>query len=287
MTEYRKQIRNCEKMTKISVIIPTWNREETLGKAIKSALNQTFPPFEVIVCGVDGSPDQKVVNSINDSRVRWIEGGCDGLASIPRNRGIKASRGDWLAFLDSDDEWLPDKLEKQLKFVNKMGCSAACSDAIRSIPSQGYKGTLLNGNVFGDLISFPLLTRDNYVVCSSVLIKKDIIEKCGGFPEDRSLKVGEDYALWLRASTLTNFAFIKEPLLVYRDEPETSIRAFTPPIWELRSNVFKSFIVWANNKEHSINDKEYIVLAKKLLFQARVRKIVYNIVINIRMMFKK
>lgn len=102
-------------MTKISVIIPTWNRAETLGKAISSALNQTFPPFEIVVCGVDGSPDQEIFNLINDPRMRWIEGGRDGLASIPRNRGIKASRGEWLAFLDSDDEWLPDKLEKQLE----------------------------------------------------------------------------------------------------------------------------------------------------------------------------
>src|SRR5690606_38869541 len=102
-------------MVKISVIIPTWNRAETLGKAISSALNQTLSPYEVIVCGVDGSPDQKVVNSIKDPRVRWIEGGKDGLASIPRNRGIKASKGEWLAFLDSDDEWLPEKLEKQFK----------------------------------------------------------------------------------------------------------------------------------------------------------------------------
>ncbi|MFY9338906.1 MAG: glycosyltransferase family A protein [Methanosarcina flavescens] len=99
-------------MAEISVIIPTWNRAETLGKAISSALNQTLSPYEVLVCGVDGSPDQKVVNSINDPRVRWIEGGKDGLASIPRNIGIKASKGEWLAFLDSDDEWLPEKLEK-------------------------------------------------------------------------------------------------------------------------------------------------------------------------------
>lgn len=274
-------------MSKVSVIIPTWNREKTLGKAILSALNQTFPPFEVIVCGVDGSPDQKVVSSINDSRVRWIEGGRDGLASIPRNRGIKASRGDWLAFLDSDDEWLPDKLEKQFKHANKMECSAACSDATRYIPSQGYKGTILNGDVSGDLISFPLLANNNYIICSSVLIKKDIVEKCGGFPEERSLKVGEDYALWLRAATLTNFAFVNEPLLIYRDEPQTSIRAFTPPIWELRSNVFKSFVLWANNKEHTINDKEYIGLAKKLLFQAQVRIILFNLAKNIKIVFKK
>ena len=274
-------------MTGISVIIPTWNIAETLGKAISSALNQTLPPLEIIICGVEGSPDQKVVNSINDPRVRWIEGGRDGLASIPRNRGIKASRGEWLAFLDSDDEWLPDKLEKQLKHANKMGCSAACSDAIRYIPSQGYAGTIINGAVSGNLISFPLLTCDNYVVCSSVLIRKDIVEKCGGFPESRSLKVGEDYALWLRTATFTDFAFVNEPLLIYRDEPQTSIRAFSPPILDLRVNVFKSFVSWVNNPDYDINNKKYLYLAKKLLFEARTRKILSNFSENTKRVLKE
>ncbi len=274
-------------MTKISVIIPTWNRAETLGKAILSALNQTLPPFEILVCGVDGSPDQKVVNSINDSRLVWIEGGRDGLASIPRNRGIKASKGDWLAFLDSDDEWFPDKLEKQINHAKKLGCSAVCSDAIRYIPSQGCQGTLLSGIVPGDMISFPLLTDENYIICSSVLIKKYIVLKCGGFPEDRSLKVGEDYALWLRTTTLTNFAFLNEPLLLYRDEPQNSIRAFCPPYWDIRVNVLKDFISWAENEDSDKINRKHIALAKKLLYYAYIQKLLHNLIEKFTVISKK
>lgn len=257
-------------MTEISVVIPTWNRADTLGKAISSALKQTLPPLEVLVCGVEGSPDQNVVNSINDLRVKWIEGGRDGLASIPRNRGIRASEGEWLAFLDSDDEWLPEKLEKQLHHVKKMNCDAVCSDAIRYIPSQGYIGTIFNGSVSEDSISFPLLTDSNYIICSSVLVKKKLVEKCNYFPEDRELKVGEDYALWLRIATLTNFAFVNEPLLIYRDEPQTSLRAFSPPIWQQRVNVLKSFILWAESTGSDINNRKYVNLSKKLLLRAQV-----------------
>ena len=85
-------------MTHISVIIPTWNRERTLGKAILSALNQTLPPFEILVCGVEGSPDQKVVNSINDSRVVWIEGdGMDLHRSLGTEEFKQAEENGWLS----------------------------------------------------------------------------------------------------------------------------------------------------------------------------------------------
>lgn len=263
-------------MTDISVIIPTWNREKTLGKAISSALNQTFPPLEVLVCGVNGSPDQKVVESIHDPRIKWIEVNHTGLPATPRNKGIQVSRGEWIAFLDSDDEWLPEKLEKQLEHVNKMKHDAACSDAIRYVPSEGYIGTILKGEVPEKLISFSSLIHSNYVICSSVLIKKAIVEKCSGFPEDRELRALEDYALWLRASMFTSFIFINEALLVYRDEPQTSARAFSPPIWEQRVRILRSFIEWAESTDIGINNKKNLDLAKKLLLRTQVRKFLYN-----------
>lgn len=263
-------------MTEISVIIPTWNRAETLGKAISSALNQTLSPFEILVCGVDGSPDQKVVDSINDPRVRWIEGGKDGLASIPRNRGIRASRGKWLAFLDSDDEWLPEKLEKQFKHAIEIGCDASCTNAIRYIPSQGYIGEYID-NILEDPISFPLLLKDNCIICSSVLVKKELVEKSNYFPEDHTLKVGEDYALWLRITTLTDFAFVSEPLLIYRDEPQNSIRAFCLPYWDLKANVLKYFISWAENESVDKFNRKYLVLAKKLLLCVYLKKLLHNL----------
>ncbi len=273
-------------MNNVSVIIPTWNREQTLGKAIQSALEQTHPPLEVLVCGVEGTPDKKVVESIDDSRVRWVEVNHTGLPATPRNRGIRVSRGEWLAFLDSDDEWLPEKLEKQFEHINKTRCNAVCSDAIRYVPSQGHIGTIVNGDVSGDLLSFPLLIHINYVICSSVLIKKDIVEKCNGFPEDRELRALEDYAMWLRASTFTDFAFIKEPLLIYRDEPKTSVRAFSSTIWDQRVNVLKSFISWANNFEGDSNSKEYLDMAKRLLLRTQAEKILHTQAENVNYYLK-
>ena len=256
-------------MNNISVIIPTWNRAATLERAIRSALNQTLPPLEVLVCD-DGSTDEsrELVESINDSRVLWIDGEHSGRPAIPRNRGIRASQGEWFAFLDSDDEWLPEKLEKQLEYVYKIGCDAVCSNAIRYVPSQGdSRNEYLH--IFEESISFTELIHNNYVICSSVLIRKDIVDKCKGFPENRALIAMEDYALWLRAATFTEFAFLNEPLLIYRDEPEVSIRAYGSSVWKQKINILNSFISWACETDCAENNKQYLDLTKKLLWHAR------------------
>ncbi len=93
----------------VSVIIPTWNAAATIKTAVLSALRQTYPPLEILVCE-DGSTDnsKEIVESLNDARVRWLTGPHAGQPAIPRNRGIRKATGQWLAFLDSDDEWLPN-----------------------------------------------------------------------------------------------------------------------------------------------------------------------------------
>jgi len=240
-------------MSLISVIIPTWNREATLENAIRSASKQTLPHIEVLVCD-DGSTDnsREIVRSINDSRVRWIEGEHSGKPAVPRNRGIKESQGEWIAFLDSDDEWLPEILEKQFIFANKVGCNAVCSNATRYVPSQNYSGTVLENFNLGESISFSELLNINYVICSSVLIKKNIVNKCKGFSECEKLIGVEDYSLWLRAATFTNFAYLNEPLLVYRDDPKFSIRSsISSSFYEQKINILKSLILWIHETNYN------------------------------------
>src|SRR5512135_2903291 len=128
-------------MPSVSVIIPTWNRRETLERAVRSALDQTVVPQEVLVCD-DGSTDdsRRIVEAIGDPRVRWVEGPRGGRPAIPRNRGIRESSGEWLAFLDSDDEWMRDKLARQLAAAAGSGCRAVCTNAERFIPGRGVAG---------------------------------------------------------------------------------------------------------------------------------------------------
>ena len=210
----------------VSVVIPTWNRAHTIQRAIESALQQSLPVFEVLVCD-DGSSDdtESAVASIakRDERVRWIVGERAGRPAIPRNRGFRECRGEWVAFLDSDDEWVPGKLEVQLKAAWRFGVGAVCSNATRVTAGGLELGALLDWSrprlTFGELLTV------NRVVCSSCVLHRSLLAKTGGFPEGQEFKAVEDYALWLRVAALMDFAYCRDALVRYCDDPKTSIRS--------------------------------------------------------------
>lgn len=242
MIEY-KQIGVLHKMNTVSVIIPTWNRSVLLEEAVKSVLTQTHSPLEILVCD-DGSTDdsEAVISSIGDNRIRWVACGHSGRPAIPRNIGISESRGKWLAFLDNDDVWLPDKLHKQLSLAQATGCRAVCSNAHRFVPNVGITGNYLSWK--NERISFATLSKVNQVICSSALVHKSIFAEVHGFPEEAHLKALEDYALWLRVATQTDFAFVAEPMLIYRDDAANSIRSKGIDLWQQRKDVFDNFLEW-------------------------------------------
>lgn len=240
-------------MTSVSVIIPTWNRADVLLKAVRSVLSQTLAPLEVLVCD-DGSTDNtyKIILALNDPRVVWIPGQHSGLPAVPRNRGIARSKGNWIAFLDSDDEWLPEKLETQISFAVKTGCMAVCCNALRFIPGKGEQGNYIAWDK--DRITFNDLLHVNSIICSSSLIHRSVFVSVQGFPENSKLKALEDYALWLRIAMQTDFAFVAESLLEYVDDADNSVRADNKGYWAQRKAVLEDFILWggaAAIKNHS------------------------------------
>jgi glycosyltransferase involved in cell wall biosynthesis len=215
---------------KVSVVIPTYNRAGKVPGAIESVLAQTFSDLEVIVID-DGSSDDtgRILSETFGDRIRYYAQTNQG-ASVARNKGIEQARGEWIAFLDSDDLWEKEKLEWQLKALERFGsrCGACYTDVrlfnhtetrtFFQMAAQNYRheGTIgLNTDVLR------LLIRPGgagMVVClSSFLARADAIRRTGGF--DRNLRYGEDSEFLFRLAMLTNFCYVNRPLILFDRSP--------------------------------------------------------------------
>ena len=194
---------------KISVIIPTFNRKHTLQRAIDSVLAQTFKPYEIIIVD-DGSKDgTKEWLLQNYPSVQYIHQPNNGVSSA-RNKGIQISQGSWIPLLDSDDEWMPEKLEHQSRFLEMNRDSSFCHtneiwirNGVRV--NQMKKHKKYGGDIFKHCLDICRISP------SSSIIKKDVFEEVGAF--DESLTVCEDYDLWLRVTAKFNILFLDEPLI--------------------------------------------------------------------------
>jgi len=227
---------------KVSVIIPTWNRAETIKLAIDSVLAQTHPVWEILVCD-DGSTDatKKLISEYKTNKVIWIDGKHSGLPSAARNRGLTQATGSYIAFLDSDDEWHPSKLKRQLEIMDTNQTKASASNAARFVNGL-ENGCLLDFSK--DLIKIDDLLIANNLVCSSVIFARGLLKNIGYFPENQELTVGEDYTYWLRLLMFTHISYINDCLVNYRDHPSESIRKNSPSPISLKSRVFGNFFYW-------------------------------------------
>ena len=193
----------------ISVIIPTYNRKNTLPRAVESVLNQTYRPIEIIVVD-DGSTDgTKEWFSEMYPLVHYIYQVNSGVSSA-RNTGINSARGDWIALLDSDDEWLPDKLEIQVKLLQNNAELRFCHtneiwirNGVRI--NQMKKHQKYGGNIFKKCLDICRISP------SSSLFHTSVIKDVGLF--DESLDVCEDYDLWLRITAKYPVLFLDQPLI--------------------------------------------------------------------------
>lgn len=194
----------------VSVIIPTFNRGALIKKSVESVLGQSHRDFELIVVD-DGSTDEtaKVLNAVDGSFevIRQENSG----VSAARNRGIEAGRGEWFAFLDSDDLWKPAKLEEQMKWMRahpQMKISQTdeiwIRNGIRVNPMK--KHAKPSGWIFEKCLPFCVVSP------SAVMIHRSLFEAYGLF--DESLPACEDYELWLRLASKVPFGFIPQKLVV-------------------------------------------------------------------------
>jgi len=203
-------------MPKVSVIITTFNRAEYLEKAIKSVLNQTYSDFELLILDNSSTDNtEEIVKSFNDERIRYIKHQPLNISQA-RNLGLKESKGDYIAFLDDDDEWLPEKLKREIEVFNqgneKLGL--VYGGFIR-IDENGkefeWHTPILKGNIFE-----PYLCRQDPLTdsASNPLIKKSVFKVVGEF--DENLKCSEDWEFYLRLFRKFEADFTTEPVVKIR-----------------------------------------------------------------------
>jgi len=202
----------------VSVVIPTYNRATTVMRAIQSVRDQDFTDFELIVVD-DASTDDtaQVVEALADDRVRLLVQPANGGVCTARNRGIAAARAPLIAFLDSDDIWLPRKLSRQVELMRASPADVGLVyTGIENRTSQGAEGFVpsARGDVFADLLRINRL----HGAPSTALIRAEVFDMVGGF--DPALPAIEDYEMWVRIARFWRVDFIPDPLAAYFDVAE-------------------------------------------------------------------
>ena len=271
----------------VSVIIPTYNRKNLLKRALHSVSSQTFVPQEIIVVDDGSSDGTKDWVLERFPYVRYIYQDNSGVSSA-RNAGIKEAKGSWIALLDSDDEWMPDKLEKQERAINDSKEAWLCHtnefwvrNSVRV--NQMKKHQKYGGYVFENCLDICRISP------SSVLIKKEVFKMVGLF--DESLKVCEDYDLWLRITSVLPIIFLDQPLIIkygghadqlsrvdngieqYRIKSlEKILRSESLPADQLKSaklHLLKKLKIFSNGLEKRNKLKELNIYKKKIEFWSK------------------
>lgn len=211
----------------VSVITTAYNRAKDLCNAIKSIKAQTFTDWEMVIVD-DGSTDdtsETVAPFLADRRIKYLHQDNTGVARA-RNRGAREAQGKYLAFLDSDDQWLPEKLERQDRLMaSKRGDALIYTNITYVSPAGQMLGELFatKATPQAGRVSEVLLVN-NCVTTSSVMLPAEIFNQVGGFDERLNLKVGEDYELWLRVAAICELDYLVEPLVLYQVHPDQTTR---------------------------------------------------------------
>lgn len=198
----------------VSVIIPTYNRAHSLGRSIESVAEQSYKHFEIIIID-DGSIDdtKDIVESLNDERIIYIRHDRNKGGAAARNTGIKSARGEYIAFQDSDDEWLPGKMQKQVEILMRLPSKyAATYCSLWKI--HGKKQTLISGIKVKKRQGYihNQLLEGNFIDLPTIMIRKNCLDFAGHF--DPKLPRFQDWELFLRLSKKYLIDFSEEPMLL-------------------------------------------------------------------------
>jgi glycosyltransferase involved in cell wall biosynthesis len=256
-------------MPSVSIILPTYNRSNLLDRSIKSVLDQTCKDFELIIvddCSCDST--EKLVSSFNDERINYIRHKENKGVAAARNTGLQFAKGTFIAFQDDDDEWLPDKLEKQVKcFENtpEAGIIYTATMVVkgnrkRFVPC--FQTRNKRQNIISNIAEYYFLTLQ------ATLIKRECFEKTGSF--DEQFPVFEDWDMLFRLGRYYQFKGINEPLVIRHIHPKGLSQNLTGIITGYKRLIEKNFDDIKKDKELLAHC--YLKLGHMLCFQGEINE---------------
>jgi glycosyltransferase involved in cell wall biosynthesis len=241
-------------MPAVTIIIPCYNRSRELKRAVESVLEQKYQDFQLIVVD-DGSEEDLagVCNQLSERNHRYVKIPRGGVAGA-RNYGVSLSDSEWIAFLDSDDEWLPTKLSSQIEFHNSHP-QYVISQTEEIWIRRGMRVNQKKIHLQPDGEAFEMSLERCCITPSSVMIRRDLFNDLRGF--DEQLRVCEDYDLWLRITANHEVPLIKEKLIVkyggHEDQLSHSVQAID------RFRVYSLLKFLSNNPGTEQSKKDLVI----------------------------
>ena len=243
----------------VSVIIPTYNHGHFLGRALQSVLDQTYDKWEAIVIDNHSTDNtDEVLRKFTDERIRALKIHNNGVIAASRNMGIQAAHGEWIAFLDSDDWWKPQKLQVCLDRVKtSVDLVYHSLEIINDISDN--KNIRVNGSrQLKKPVIIDLLLNGNTISNSSVMVRKKVLEKIGKINENIDMVGAEDYNTWLRIAKNTDgFLMVNKPLgCYYLHENNYSLKDLS----KAKAIATQSYILLLSEKKRkrSVSVDEYL-----------------------------
>lgn len=245
----------------VSVIIPTFQRSEYLIRAIESALNQTYPNIEIIVVDDNDGENEfrkATQNNLNryiaNNKIKYIQHNKNKGLPSARNTGIRTSQGEFVAFLDDDDQWLPDKILKQIELFNNLDDSYGVVGSYWKIINEfDHNERIRTIKYRGDLSK--ILALNHFCPPSMVIVKRKYLEKVNLF--DENFRWREDIELYYRLSYVCKFDFVEEVLVNYYQHPnamstnfEKKLNAVIQYLDKHKSKTKQNKIPWSEINEH-------------------------------------
>lgn len=195
----------------VSIIMPSYNTAKFISETIESVLAQTYTNWELIIvddCSTDNT-DEVVKSFLSDNRIKYIKNEKNSGAAVSRNRALREAKGKWIAFLDSDDLWMPDKLQKQIAFMKENDYHFSYTNYV-----EINEASIPNGRIITGPKRIPKRGMYNYcwMGCLTVMYDAETI----GLIQIADIKKNNDYAMWLKACKKADCYLLDEVLAKYR-----------------------------------------------------------------------